>query len=195
MELVGTGRSHFTRKVRLLLDHLGLEYRLADAGDVSMANPGRFGDNPLMNVPVLRDGGVVVLDSDHIAAYLVRKYDPADSFDVLTTAPETLNARSILNGAMAAEVKLVLAERTGLKTEAALFFDKARAVIVNALDWCEAQAGLFDARSPTYLSFHLISFWDHVHFYRLVNGKWPMLEEIADALRERRLVSRSAIPG
>lgn len=194
LKIIGAKRSHFTRKVRLLLDFLDIDYAFMDMGDVSNADPALFGQNPLMSVPVLYDGDVMRLDSDHIAAYLVHTYNPADAFDVLTRDPSILNARAILNGAMAAEVRLVLAERTGLPTAQTAFFDKARSVIANALDWCEANASLLNHSSPTYLSFHFISFWDHVNFYKLANGEWPALDNIAGGLRELPRVRRSAIP-
>ena len=194
MELYGTPRSHFTRKVRLLLDHMGHDYQLIDIGNVAGADPEFFSNNPLMNVPVLRDGGVQLIESDHIAAYLAQTYDRDDPFQVLTTQTEVLNARAVLNGAMAAEVRLVLAERTGLDTENGVFFEKARTVISNVLDWCEERAELFSPAVPAYLDFHLISLWDHVHFYKLTEGNWPKLNAITDGLRTSELIQRSAIP-
>ncbi|MEM9055760.1 MAG: glutathione S-transferase family protein [Pseudomonadota bacterium] len=193
MELHGTARSHFTRKVRLLLDHIGLDYRLIDIGNVAAADAETFANNPLMSVPVLHDGDVHLIESDHIAAYLVRKYDPDDHYQVLTTRVERLNTRAVLNGAMAAEVRLVLADRTGLEIKHGVFFEKARAVISNALDWCEERAVLFSPDTPTYLDFHFISLWDHAHFYKLVQGEWQTLQEIAQRLSASELVQRSEL--
>lgn len=195
MKLYGTARSHFTRKVRLLLDHLGHDYAMIDIGNVADADPEIFSNNPLMSVPVLRDGGVQLIESDHIAAYLVRTYDSADQYKVLTTQIEHLNARAVFNGAMAAEVRLVLAERTGLETRTAVYFEKARRVISNALDWCEEQPDLFSPDAPTYLDFHFISLWDHAHFYELVEGGWPRLQDLARRLSASDLIQRSAILG
>jgi glutathione S-transferase len=178
-----------------LLDHLGLDYTLVDIGNVAEADPETFSNNPLMNVPVLQDGAVQLIESDHIAAYLVRGYDPHDQYKVLTTQIEHLNARAVFNGAMAAEVRLVLAERTGLETRTAVYFEKARRVISNALDWCEEQPDLFSPDAPTYLDFHFISLWDHAHFYELVEGGWPRLQDLARRLSASDLIQRSAILG
>ncbi len=195
MQLYGTPVSHFTRKVRLLLDHLERDYTLIDVGNVAASDAEVFSSNPLMNVPVLRDGATTLFDSDHIAAHLVRHYDPVDRFDVLTSDASTLNARAVLNGAMAAEVRIVLAERTGLETRNLPYFDKARAVVANALEWCEAEISVFQSAELTYLAFHLISFWDHVHHYDLVGGNWPKLTELAEEIGASGVVGRSAIPG
>ncbi|MEM9234189.1 MAG: glutathione S-transferase N-terminal domain-containing protein [Pseudomonadota bacterium] len=181
-------------KVRLVLDHLHQDYILVDVGNVGRSERQDFADNPLMSVPVLKHGEHMLLDSDHIASYLVRSFDPADRFDVLTSDAKTLNARAILNGAMAAEVRLVLAARSGLETTAVPFFDKSRSVIRHALDWCEAEHSFFAPLSKSYAQFHFISFWDHVHHYGLIEGRWPHLQTIADELAEDALIARSSIP-
>ena len=82
MKLFATPKSHFSRKVRLLLDHLELTYELVDVGDVSSAESSLFDGNPALGVPVLEDGEVWMLESDHIAFYLVRTYDPGDRFNI-----------------------------------------------------------------------------------------------------------------
>ena len=145
-----------------------------------------------MSVPVLIDGDLSVYGSDHIASYLVRKLDPSDPFEVLVNDPGILNARSFLNGAMEAEVKLVLAERTGLTTMEVVYFDKARQVIENVLTWCDTHSDLFVRAAPTYLQFHLLSFWDHVQLYKVVNGSWPRLQVIAEQIGASEMVAKSS---
>ncbi len=67
---MATRRSHFARKVRLLLLATKAPHELEWVNDVAalFASP-----NPLMKVPTLLDGEIVVFDSDHIAAYVVHK--------------------------------------------------------------------------------------------------------------------------
>src|SRR4051794_10990584 len=108
MQLLATRLSHYSRKLRILLDHYGLAYELVDVGNVASPDLGQFDGNPLMKVPVLRDQGRWLIESDHIAAYLARTYDPSDRYEVLTTDLATLNARAVLNGIMAEEVKVIL---------------------------------------------------------------------------------------
>lgn len=173
MQLVYTPRSHFSRKVRLLLAGLGLEVELVDAGDAAGRDPAAFGPNPLLKVPTLLDGDRAVFDSDHIAAYLVRRHDPADRFAVLAPDPDVLNARAVLNGIMALEVELILAARTGLDTAHPRFV-KMQESIARSLDWLEARAGVF-GEAPSYLAFHLVALWDHLAFYGLSGPGHPRL--------------------
>lgn len=181
MQLYYTPRSHFSRKVRLVLAALGLEATLLDAGNVASARAEAFGANPLMKVPTLVDGDCVVFESDHIARYLVLRHDPADRLGVLDNRVTTLNARAVLNGAMAAEVDLILAARTGIDTTQARY-DKLRTAIDGALGWLETKAGLFPD-PPSYLGFHLVSLWDHLALYDLrpLHG-YPRLRAIAERM-------------
>lgn len=194
MQLVATPTSHFARKVRLLLDHYGLEYTLVDAGNVAEFSEDKFSGNPLMLVPVLVDEDLTLFDSDNIAAYLVHKHDPHDRYGVLTTDVAALNARAVLNGMMLAEARLVLGERTGLKTNNQPFFDKSRAVFAKGFEWLNANLDLFNADKPGYLDFHLISSFDHMECFDLARPDQPGLISLRDALRARAKISASAPP-
>lgn len=170
MQLYYTRHSHFSRKVRILLEGLGIPVDLVNSGDTAGTDALRFGHNPLRRVPVLKDGDTLVFDSDVIAAHLVRTHDPSDRFNVLRHDLSTLNARTVMNGVMGAEVELILAARTGLVTVGLSRFDKARHVIVWGLEWLEEQAHVFDGE-PDYLGFHLVCMWEHLHRF----GHFPDL--------------------
>lgn len=180
LQLIYTPRSHFARKVRLLLAGLGLEADLIDAGNAAGADPRSFGPNPLLKVPTLVDDGRPVFESEHIAQHLVRTRDPADRFDVLTGDIDVLNARAVLNGIMALEVELILGARSGLDT-AQPRFAKMRDAITGSLAWLEANARVFD-RPASYLGFHLLAMRDHVALYDLVPLDFPHLQRHADAI-------------
>lgn len=194
MQLVATPASHFARKVRLLLDHYGLEYEIIDAGNVADFSEDKFAGNPLMLVPVLNDGELTIYDSDSIAAYLVRKHDPDDRYGVLTTDVRALNARAVLNGMMIAEGRLVLGARTGLKTDNHPYFDKSRAVFTKGFDWLNANIDLFDGDNPRYLDFHLISSFDHMECFGLATPDQPALQALRDTLRANDKIAISAPP-
>ena len=194
MQLIATHRSHFSRKVRLLLDHLGIVYELVDAVDVSKSDRARFGANPLMNVPVWRDGDLWMIDADHIAQHIVREHDPADRFEVLTTDPDTLNARAVMNGVMANEVKIVMSERLGSNPDEIGYMLKCKAAIRAGLAWLEERADAVPAEHPTYLSFHFIALWDHVNALGFVEDPWPKLEALGRTLGAQEAIARSAIP-
>jgi glutathione S-transferase len=191
MQLLYTPRSHYSRKVRLVLGALGLEATLVDVGNAAVAQAAVFGPNPLMKVPTLVDDDCVVFDSDHIAQYLVHRYDPDDRLGVLDGRAATLNARAVMNGAMAAEVELILAARTGIDTTAHARFDKLRAVIDRALAWLEANAAVFP-ETPSYLGFHLVSLWDHLALYDLRPlAAYPRLQTLAAHLDARPAIAAS----
>lgn len=191
MELYATPKSHFARKIRLLLDHWQQPYQLIDVGNVAGADPAQFDQNPAMQVPVLVDGDVWMLESDHIAGYLARKIDPADRFQVLTTNPDMLNARAVLNSIMANEVKLVLAKRTGLDPQPHLFFQKATTSIHHSLAWLEQRTDLFQTQQPSYAGFHLVCMWDHLDAYNTVELNYPKLAAVCAALSQSATVSAS----
>jgi glutathione S-transferase len=191
MELFYTPRSHFSRKVRLLLDGWGVSVELRDVGNVAGADAGAFGPNPLMKVPTLVDDSIVVFDSDHIAAYLTRKCDPGDRYGVLTDDADLLNLRAVTNGIMAAEVELLLARRTGIETRGLARFEKIEQAIRTGLEWLERHAALYPS-IPSYAGFHLVSLWDHLALYDLVELPYERLRELVARLSESELVARSA---
>ncbi|WKD49614.1 glutathione S-transferase family protein [Microbulbifer spongiae] len=191
MKLYYTPRSHFSRKVRILIDAFNLDVDLVDIGNVAEQFIGVFGPNPLMKVPTLIDKGVPVFDSDYIAQYLVQQFDSSDRFQVLTNDAKVLNARAVMNGVMSAEVELILAERSGIATDAYPRFDKIRGSISNGLDWLESRAEMFP-NQPTYLRFHLNSMWDHLALYGLVSLDYPKLYDSVERLRTLTYVEKSA---
>lgn len=192
MKLHATPLSHYSRKVRLLLDHYGIDYEFVHIGNVIDTEPARFDGNPLMKVPVLQDGDNWLIESDHIAQYIVRKHDPEDRYRVLAHDPGTLNMRAMLNGIMNEEVKLILGARTGIDTGPLAYFRKARLAVTNGLDWLETNAARFDAASPGYLEFHLVCLLDHLSHYQLVSLDYPRLQSVVDVLNNSETVRRSS---
>lgn len=190
LQLHYTPRSHFSRKVRILLDALQLPVELFDAGNVAESDPAHFGPNPLFKVPTLVDGAHVVFDSDHIAAHIVRRHDPADRFAVLTAEPEALNARAVMNGVMAAEVEIILAERTGIDTRGLQRFEKLRESIRGGLAWLDARCDRVP-QDPSYLAFHFVAMWDHLAFYKTIDVRFDRLQAYAQRWAGLPYVARS----
>jgi glutathione S-transferase len=114
MRLHGTPLSHFTRKIRILLAELGVDFEFVRAPSVLAKEGAAYGDNPLRRVPALVDGEVMVVDSDHIARYLVGAHDPGDRLGVRSERVEDLHRLAVANGVMDNEVVLILAQRTGV---------------------------------------------------------------------------------
>lgn len=190
MRLHCTPRSHFSRKVRLLLDAWGLPYEQVDAGNVAGTSPEKMGANPLMKVPALELEGETLFESDHIAQHLTRRFDPRDAFGVLTTNVAVLNARAVMNGMMASEVEVILARRTGIDTSAFPRFDKHLLAIRQGFSWLESRAELFP-EAPSYAGFHLTALWDHVALYALIDMPYPGLRARVEALASLPYVAKS----
>ena len=191
MKLYYTPKSHYARKVRILIDALDLPVKLVDLKDVTGQSAQLFADNPMMKVPTLTDGEVTVFESDHIAQYLVKRFDTGDRFQVLTTDPQQLNFRAVMNGVMAAEVEVILAERTGLDTQGVKRFDKHREVVNQGMAWLESNAGLL-AEQPTYNGFHLVSLWEHLVLYEQYALDYPQLKQQLDPISKLAYVAASS---
>ncbi len=167
MKLLGTPLSHFTRKPRILLAELGVDFDFVRTTSVLAPTADAYGENPLLRVPTLVDGDETLFESDHIARYVVGKYDAADRFAVCTKRPRDLNRLAITNGIMANEVVLILAKRGGLEdVDGVAYFRKLRAAIDSGLAWLDANVeldGPFD-----YADMTLVCMWQHALHYQLV---------------------------
>ena len=194
MILYGTPRSHFTRKVRILINAIDIVYDFVDIGDVSRSDTAMFKGTPLMCVPVLDHGSVRLWESDHIAAYLSGYFDPEDRLRVRVQTPDDLNIRATLNGIMSNEVKLVLGQRTGLQTQGQAYFDKARSAISGGLNWLERHADFFTPDTPGYAEFHFIAMWDHLALYETVQLDYAQLNQIASHMHQNPIVKTTAYP-
>lgn len=75
--LHGTKLSGHAHRVELLLRMLGLAYAYRDAPAAVRATPAFLDLNPLGQIPVLEDGGLVLADSNAILVYLAKRYDAA----------------------------------------------------------------------------------------------------------------------
>ena len=167
LQLHGTPLSHFTRKIRVLLAELGIDFDFVRPPGVLVAGTQAYGDNPLMRVPTLVDGDDHIFESDHIARHIVRRFDPTDQFGVRSDAVEDLNRLAALTGIMANEVTLILAKRAGGVDMTAPYFGKLMTAIESGLAW-------LDARAPTgdrfdYRDITLVCAWQHLEHYKLLS--------------------------
>jgi glutathione S-transferase len=169
MKLFATPRSHFSRKVRILLELYSVPYEFVDVGNVADADLEVFGKNPLMKVPALVDGDSWIIESDHIAKYIVDKFDPNDKYQVKIENVIDLNIRALLNGAMSEEVKIILGKRTSIPINEYSFFDKALASIGHGLDWLELNYPKVDVECLKYRDIHLICLWEHLDCYKIIS--------------------------
>jgi glutathione S-transferase len=166
MKLHGTPLSHFTRKIRILAAELAIPLDFVRERTVMSTSPGAYANNPLLRVPALVDGDVTVIESDHIARYLVARHDPADRLGVRSEAVEDLNRLAVINGVMANEVTPILTRRGGLDITGIAYFDKLFASIDSGLAWLDARSDP-DAPGFDYRDLALVCAWQHLAHYGL----------------------------
>lgn len=192
-QLYGTPLSHFTRKIRILLHELGVPFDFVRTPSLLEASTPSYGANPLMRIPTLVAGGTTVIESDHIARYIVETYDPVDRFSVRTPSVAAMNRLAVLNGIMGHEVTLILARRGGLEDlDSVAYFRKLFHSIASGLAWLDREldpdAGDFD-----YVDIATICMWDHAVHYQLVPGLdgYPRIAARAAHFADRESVART----
>jgi glutathione S-transferase len=169
-QLFGTPLSHFTRKIRILLAELGVEFDFVRTPSVLATSSAAYGDNPLMRVPTLVQGGETVIESDHIARYLVGKYDPGDRLGVRKECVRNLNRLAVVNGIMDNEVVLILAKRSGFTDlEGVAYFRKLATAIDTGLAWLDDHTDPDDANFD-YGDIVTICMWQHATYYKIAHG-------------------------
>lgn len=175
--LHGTPASHFTRKLRILLSEIGVNYEFVRTPSVLSVNATDYGRNPLLRVPFFEDGDVAMWESDEIARYVARKYDPADTFAVLRESVHDSNVLSVINNVMANEVTLLLTERSGGDVAGIPYMQKLRQAMHGGLSFLEDTLAACDEGTKTksgidYRDISLICLWDH-----LVHNQWQGLHQ------------------
>ena len=192
-----TPLSHFSRKVRIVLREIDLVCEESWVPDLLSADPADFGGNPILRVPVLRDGPAWIVESDQIVRYVLETYAKGTNrlaFFSMNAAQR--NALSIISAIMGAEVELILSRRSGLVTEGAgLYFRRFREVIAHGMDWLERNAAaIWPEAEFSYLDIALICMWDHLGHIRLRDetGSWPWIEAQAKRHASRPSVAATA---
>ena len=184
VKLVATPLSHYGRKVRILLDLYKIPYEFSSVvgGNVALTkSPSEVAGNPLMKVPVLFHEDNWVIESDHIASYIVSRVDSSDQYAVETKVLFDLNTRAMLNGIMAEEVKVIVAQRHNVPTHLYSNFGRSIDAVKNGLSWLEQNHNKFNIKTPTYREFHLACCWDHLVYYDFIKEmeiNYPKINEI-----------------
>lgn len=192
LKLIATPLSHFARKARLLLDLYEADYEFVDIVSVIETDTKHFAGNPLMKVPILSDGENWLIESDYIAAYIVKKLDQSDRYNVETQNLFDLNARAVMNGIMADEAKYILARRMKTPVEDSAYFSKALKSISEGMGWLEDNSNKFDSKNFKYKELHLYCLWQHLEYYQLVEMNYPGLQKIIQTLDQNPVLNKTA---
>jgi glutathione S-transferase len=190
LRLVGTPLSHFTRKIRILLAELGVPFEFDRSPGVLSPPGAAYGDNPLLRVPTLFHGSVTLIESDHIARYVVAQFDPTDRFGVRSEHVDDLNQLAVVNGIMNNEVVLILAKRAGLaQIDDVAYFQKLASAIDSGLTWLDLRLDP-DRDTFDYRDIATICLWQHLTHYRMAAepARYPRL-----AARVARFSARPSI--
>ena len=193
VKLVATPLSHYGRKVRILLDLYKIPYDFSSVVGGNVAFPDA--ENPLMKVPVLYHGDNWIIESDHIASYIVSNVDLKDKYQVDSKKLFDLNTRAMLNGIMAEEVKVIVAQRHNVPVHQYSNFNRSIDAVNNGLAWLESNHSKFDARTPTYREFHLACCWDHLVYYNFVadmETRFPKIHEIVSYVSSNSIINATA---
>lgn len=121
MKVYGTPPSHFTRKVRVLLQELGQPYEFVqfEVKQLMAVGAEKFADNPLHLFPVLVDGDQRLFDSDAICEYVIDQYgkgkEISSFFPVTENRVHDRQRMVMINGGMSAGVSVIRARRSGVE--------------------------------------------------------------------------------
>lgn len=194
-KLYGTPLSHFTRKLRILFAELGEPYEYVRPTGVMGTQASTYADNPLLRIPTLVHRGHTIIESDHIARYIVGTYDPDDRFGVRSERVEDMNQLAVVNGIMANEVTLILAKRGGLaELDSVAYFRKLLTATEAGLAWLDAHMPDHADERFDYRDIVTICMWQHVVHYKLVPGleRYPRIAARVDHLATRASVAGTA---
>jgi glutathione S-transferase len=143
MKLYGTLPSHFTRKVRVVLQELAIPFEFVALESLMSTEVANFAQNPLLQLPILEDGSLNLIESDDICEYLFQTYghqNPEISF--LPSGDLFMHKKrlAIMNGGMAAGVKLIRAKRSGVSWDYP-FFQQEITALKSSLAWLDKDLG------------------------------------------------------
>lgn len=195
MKLFGTYPSHFTRKVRVVLQELGLEYQfnvLPSLGEIGVEH---FANNPLLQLPTLVHGEREIIESDIICRYLLENFgQKSPELRFLPSSGDKYaheKRLAVMNGGMAAGVKIIRGKRSNIPNFMEfLLFRQEAAALQSSLKWLDADLGhrtCYQAGEFTLLDITLVSFADWAVFREMIPSlaAFPNLQRFVEANRGR----------
>lgn len=148
MKLYGHDTSPYVRRIRVLLAELGLPFE-RDANSWSNPDAAVLRLNPLLRVPALTDGELLLLDSKLIATYLYDRYPsspPAPAGDELPLQPtlwhkehryDDENMLLVLDGATDSTINVFLLEMDGLKPAEVPYLGRQLQRVRGSMAWLD----------------------------------------------------------
>jgi glutathione S-transferase len=173
--LFGRSSSHFTRVARIVAAELGVAYTFRVVPNLLSTDPGDYGGNPALRLPVLHTAQGEWFGALNICRALERLVSNAGTsgrarlvWPEALDQPLTANAQELTLQAMASEVALIMA-RVAKADEAAANLAKQRESLERMLAWLEAHAAevlaaLPAARAVSFLEVTLFCLVQHLEF-------------------------------
>jgi glutathione S-transferase len=190
--IVGRSSSHFTRLTRIFASELGVEYELSVVYDLTSLSTENYAGNPALKVPILQTSYGAWFGALNICRELARlsKRDLRVVWPEALLQPLLANAQELTAHAMATEVVLIMSAASGADATSSAHI-KARASLVNAMTWLEANALQALAALPTdrdlsYLEVSLFCLVTHLDFRNVVPvADYPELLAFCERFSER----------
>ena len=177
MKVYGTYPSHFTRKVRIVLQELQVPYEFSILTNLMAVGEEHFANNPLHQLPILVDGTRKLVESDLICEYLIEKYGR----EQMSIYPEGdiiahKQRLAIMNGGMDSGVKIIRGQRNGISADYP-FFQQERGALQASLRWLDADLGNKKFYGPieqlSLLELNLFCFIEWALFREMINTLEP----------------------
>lgn len=192
MKLYMTPLSHFSRKIRIIANIFDLQMEYVDVGPVAAIGLEKFAGNPLMGVPVLAAENLWLVDSEHIAAYLLKKYDPNNTLKYFSSSLLDLNARAIMNGTMANDVKIIQGTRSNIPIYEYPYFQKAKESILCSLEWLNSKADSLFSEEINFNTILLTCTIDHLKYFDVVElNSFSKLTNLTKKMNSHKVIGNS----
>jgi glutathione S-transferase len=168
--LIGRSSSHFTRITRIFAAELGLDYSFRIVRDLMSSDPGDYGGNPALRIPVLQTPQGVWFGALNICRELWRR--PGSRLRVVwpedLAGPVLANAQEFVLQAMATEVSLIMGKQADASGSTA-HHQKMRTSLLNMMAWLEQNvrsvlAALPEQRDLSFLEVTLFCLVTHLGF-------------------------------
>lgn len=192
MKLFGTPPSHFTRKVRLVLQELQIPYEFVILDKILETGSEKFADNPLHQYPVLEHNGERIIESDLICQYLIQNFGAKNP--KLTFIPagakywQDAKRLAIINGAMASGVKLIRGQRSNIPNLMTYtLFQQERASLDAALEWLENDCPKesFHPALTTMLDISLFCLYEWARFREMTHAPLTRIHSFSEKYRAK----------
>lgn len=191
--IIGRSSSHFTRITRIFAAESGVAYAFRPVLDIMSLDPGDYGGNPALKMPVLETPAGTWFGSLNISRELSRhaQVRPRIVWPEDLDEPLLANAQELALHAMASEVSLIMARMTDQQgggahaKKIALSLENVLVWLDNSLD--DVLAALPKERDLSYLEASLFCLVTHLEFREVVStDPYSSLRRFCDRFGARK---------